>query len=124
VSGFALPTGAVYDPDSDSFLVTSSLANNFGSLVARPDSGSYTVTFNRVGINPTSIDYNYRSSTLVTTNTNSQSMSVMDFLTKEIKAVIPLPVSQQFAVVIDSVRNRAFIVDTNNNRVVVLPLPR
>jgi DNA-binding beta-propeller fold protein YncE len=124
VTGFALPTGAVYDPDSDSFLVTSSLANNFGSVIARPDTGNYTVTFNRVGINPTSIDYNYRSSTLVTTNTNSQSLSVMDFLTKTVKAIIPLAVSQQFAVAIDSVRNRAFVVDTNNNRVIVLPLPR
>jgi YVTN family beta-propeller protein len=124
VTGFSLPTGAIYDPDSDTFLVTSSLANNFGSVTARPDTGNYTVTFNRVGINPTSIDYNYRSSTLVTTNTGSQTMSVMDFLTKTIKAIIPLPVSQQFAVVIDSVTNRAFVVDTNNNRVVVVPLPR
>lgn len=124
VTGFALPTGAIYDPDSDTFLVTSSLANNFGSVVARPDTSTYSVTFNRVGINPTSIDYNYRSSTLVTANTSSQTLSVMDFLTKTIKAIIPLPVSQQFAVAIDPVTNRAFVVDQNNNRVIVVPLPR
>ncbi|PYU01489.1 MAG: hypothetical protein DMG34_18070 [Acidobacteria bacterium] len=77
-----------------------------------------------MGINPTSIDYNYRSSTLVTANTSSQTLSVMDFLTKSIKAIIPLPVSQQFAVAIDPMTNRAFIVDQNNNRVIVVPLPR
>jgi YVTN family beta-propeller protein len=124
VTGFALPTGAIYDPDSDSFLVTSSLANNFGSVIARPTTGTFLVTFNRVGINPTSIDYNYRSSTLVTTNTNSRSLSVMDFLSKTVKAILPLPVSQQFGVAIDPARNRAYIVDTNHNRVVVVPLPR
>lgn len=124
VTGFSLPTGAIYDPDSDAFLVTSSLANNFGSVIAHPDTDTYSVTFNRVGINPTSIDYNYRSSTLVTANTSSQSLSVMDFLTKTIKAIIPLPVSQQFAVAIDPMTNRAFVVDQNNNRVIVVPLPR
>jgi YVTN family beta-propeller protein len=124
VTGFALPTGAIYDPDSDTFLVTSSLANNFGSVIAHPDTDTYSVTFNRVGINPTSIDYNYRSSTLVTANTSSQTLSVMDFLTKAIKAIIPLAVSQQFAVAIDPMTNRAFVVDQNNNRVIVVPLPR
>ncbi len=124
VTGFALPTGAIYDPDSDTFLVTSSLANNFGSVIAHPDTDTYSVTFNRVGINPTSIDYNYRSSTLVTANTSSQTLSVMDFLTKTIKAIIPLPASQQFAVAIDPMTNRAFVVDQNNNRVIVVPLPR
>jgi DNA-binding beta-propeller fold protein YncE len=124
VTGFALPTGAIYDPDSDTFLVTSSLANNFGSVIAHPDTDTYSVTFNRVGINPTSIDYNYRSSTLVTANTSSQTLSVMDFLTKTIKAIIPLPASQQFAVAIDPMTNRVFVVDQNNNRVIVVPLPR
>ena len=40
------------------------------------------------------------------------------------KAIIPLPVSQQFAVAIDPVTNRALVVDQNNNRVIVVPLPR
>jgi YVTN family beta-propeller protein len=124
VTGFSLPTGAIFDPDSDTFLVTSSLANDFGSVIARPDTGSYTVTFNKVGINPTSIDYNYRSGTLLTTNTSSQTISIMDFLTKTIKAVIPIPVSQQFAVAIDPNTNRAIVVDQNNNRVLFIPLPK
>jgi YVTN family beta-propeller protein len=124
VTGFQLPTGVIYDPDSATFLVTSSLANNFGSISANPATQTYTVTFNRIGINPTSIDYNYRSSTLVTTNTFSQTMSVMDFLTKTVKAVIPLSVSQQFAVAIDPVTNRAVVVDQNDNQVLIVPLPK
>jgi hypothetical protein len=35
----------------------------------------------------------------------------MDFLTETIEAVIPLPVSQQFAVAIDPGTNRALVVD-------------
>jgi DNA-binding beta-propeller fold protein YncE len=77
-----------------------------------------------VGFNPTSLDYNYRTSTLVTANALSQTLSVMDYLTGKVKAVIPLPVSQQFAVAIDPATNRAIVVDQNNNRVVIMPLPR
>jgi DNA-binding beta-propeller fold protein YncE len=124
VTGFQLPTGVIYDPGSDTFLITSSLSNNIGSVVARPDTGVYDVSFNRMGINPTSIDYNYRSSTLVTTNTTSQTMSVMDFLTKTVKDIIPLSVSDQFAVAIDPTTNRAVVVDQNNNRVLIVPLPK
>ena len=125
VPGFQLPTGVIYDPDSDTFLVTSSLSNNFGSVFADPASQTFRLNASyRVGINPTSIDYNYRSSTLVTTNTFSQTMSVMDFLTKTIKAIIPLSVSQQFAVAIDPVTNRAIVVDQNDNQVLIVPLPK
>lgn len=124
VSGFQLPTGAMYDPDSDKFLITSSLSNNVGSVTADPATSTYTVSFNRVGINPTSLDYNYRSSTLVTTNTLSQTMSVMDFPNKRVMAILPLSVSQQFGVAIDSMTNRAVVVDQNNNRVLIFQLPR
>lgn len=124
-SGFQLPTGAMYDPDSDTFLISSSLANSFLSITARPTTGSYVTSAPfRVGINPTAIDYNYRSSTLVTVNTYSQTLSIMDFQTKTVKAIIPLPVSQQFGVAIDPARNRALVVDQANNRVLIVPLPR
>jgi DNA-binding beta-propeller fold protein YncE len=120
VTGFQLPTGAVYDPDSDQFIVTSSLANNFVLI----DPVSFAVNSVRVGINPTSIAYNYRSSTLVTANTSSQTVSVMDFLTKTVEAILPLPVSQQFAIAIHPRTNQAVIVDQNNNRVLLVPLPK
>jgi len=124
-TGFQLPTGAMYDPDSDTFLIASSLANSFLSIAARPTTGSYVTSAPyRVGINPTALDYNYRSSTLVTVNTYSQTLSIMDFQTKTVKAIIPLSVSQQFGVAIDPARNRALVVDQANNRVLIVPLPR
>ncbi len=127
VTGFQLPTGGIYDPDSDTFLITSSLANNFGSIAASttdPATATYSVNFTAVGINPTSLDYNYRSSTLVTANTISQTVSVMDFLTKTVKAILPIPASQQFAIAVHPRTNQAVIVDQNNNRVLIVPLPR
>lgn len=126
-TGFQLPTGGIYDPDSDTFLITSSLANNFGSIAASttdPATATYLTTFNSVGINPTSLDYNYRSSTLVTANTISQTICVMDFLTKTVKAILPIPASQQFAIAVHPRTNQAVIVDQNNNRVLIVPLPR
>lgn len=127
VTGFQLPTGIIYDPDSDAFLVTSSLNNNFGMITAsstNPVGATFSVTFAAVGINPTSLDYNYRSNTLVTANTTSSTISVMDFLTKTVKAILPIAASQQFAIAVHPWTNQAVIVDQNNNRVLIVPLPR
>jgi len=126
VTGFQLPTGGIYDPDSDAFLITSSLNNNFGMITASttdPATATYSVTFTAVGINPTSLDYNYRSSTLVTANTMSSTISVMDFLTKTVKAILPIAASQQFGIAVHPWTNQAVIVDQNNNRVLIVPLP-
>jgi YVTN family beta-propeller protein len=124
-TGFQLPTGAMYDPDSGNFIITSSLANSFVQISAKVTTGTYTTGAPyKVGINPTALDYNYRSSTLVTVNASSQTVSVMDFLTKTVKAVLPHSVSQQFGVAIDPTTNNAVIVDQNNNRVLIFPLPR
>jgi hypothetical protein len=38
--------------------------------------------------------------------------------------VIPISLSQQFALAIDPRSNRAVVVDQNNNRILILPLPR
>lgn len=145
ITGTALPTGAMYDPDTDSFLVASSTTNNVYSIHVDPASGVYAAPVGyTVGFNPTSLDYNYRTSTLVTGNALSQTLSVLDFICQQyatptgtgaaspyctnlhgvVKAVIPLPVSQQFGVAIDPAANRAIVVDQNNNRILIVPLPR
>ena len=125
ITGIAFPTGALYDPDSDTFLVASSTTNNVYSFHVDPSAGIYaTPKGYSVGFNPTALDYNYRTSTLVTANTLSETLSVMDFLTGKVKAVIPLPVSQQFGVAVDPSTNRAVVVDQANNRVLIVPLPR
>jgi DNA-binding beta-propeller fold protein YncE len=125
ITGTAFPTGAIYDPDSDAFLVTSSTTNNVYSFHVDPSKGQYGAPVGySVGFSPTSLDYNYRTSTLITGNALSQTLSVMDFLTGKVKAVIPISLSQQFAVAIDPATNRAVIADQNNNRILIVPLPR
>ncbi len=125
ITGTAFPTGAIYDPDSDAFMVTSSTTNNVYSFHVDPSLGVYASPVGySVGFNPTSLDYNYRTSTLVTANALSQTLSVVDFLSGKVKAVIPLSVSQQFAIAIDPGTNRAVVVDQNNNRILIVPLPR
>ena len=94
----------------------------------------------RVGINPTAIAYNFRTSTLVSTNTASHTISVADFLAQKIRAVLTLPPATaansylaltlafqgalQYAVDIHPFTNIAVIADTANGRVLFVPLPQ
>ena len=109
-----------FDPVTGFFLVGSSLANTF--LVVNPDTQQILPV--RVGINPTSMAYNFQSSTLVTVNTASNTVSVMDFLDLRVRAILGLTGSQQFSVDIHARTNLAVIADENNNRVLLVPLPR
>lgn len=120
LTGFQLPTGVTFDPDSDRFLVVSSLANNL--VILNPDTLESSAV--RVGINPTSLDYNFQTGTLVTVNTASQTVSVMDFENQRVRAILPLAGSSRFAVAIHPRTNVAAIADTANNRLLLVPLPR
>jgi DNA-binding beta-propeller fold protein YncE len=114
-----LPTGIVFDPATTTFLVASSLGNQV--LVLDPISRSTTPL--RVGINPTSLAYNFAASTLVTTNSSSQTMTVVDFLDGRVRAVLPVRASDQFAVDIHPFTNLAVIADSVGKRVLLWPLP-
>jgi YVTN family beta-propeller protein len=115
-----LPSGVAFDPVSGVFMVTASLNNRI--LILDPTSRS-TTTF-RAGIGPTSIAYNFASSTLVTTNTVSQTMTVVDFLAGRVRAVLSVKSSGRFAVDIHPFTNLAVIADSAGNRVILRPLPR
>ncbi|HEV8385667.1 MAG TPA: hypothetical protein VGQ11_12410, partial [Candidatus Acidoferrales bacterium] len=78
----------------------------------------------RTGINPTSLALNFNSSTLVTVNAGSNSISVMDYLDRSIRAVLGIPASPHFAVEIHPRTNLAVVLDETGNRVLLLPLPR
>ena len=120
VSGLSFPTGVVFDPISSNFLVTSSLQNQV--LVVNLDTlGSSGI---RVGINPTSLAYNAATATLVTTNSLSQTMTVVDFLDRTVRAVFPITPGSMYAVDIHPVTNLAVVADAAHNRVLLLPLPR
>jgi DNA-binding beta-propeller fold protein YncE len=136
----SVPTSVVYDPvpsdcgpsnTAGCFLATSSTTN----VVEIIDPTTSSVTPFRVGINPTAIAYNYLTSTLVSTNTLSHTVTVSDFLAKRIRAVLTLPPSPpllnlaatglpQFALDIHPLTNLAVIADTSNGRVLFVPIPK
>ena len=88
------------------------------------DPVSRTTTSLRIGINPTSVAYNFNSDTLVTTNSSSQTMSVVDFLSGRVRAVLSFKPSGRFAVDIHPFTNLAVIADSVDKRVILRPLPR
>ncbi len=139
IAGVQLPTAVVFDPVTGFFLATSSLTNNF--LILDPDSQQTAPV--RVGINPTWMTYNFQSSTLVTSNTASNTVSVMDFLDRRVRTILgagvaphcqnPILVgsgSQQVqqeppcGVEIHPRTNLGVFVDGDNNRLLLIPLPR
>ncbi len=76
VSGVQLPSGVVFDPVNQVFVAANSLQNNIvivDPLICIP-------TTVRVGINPTSLDYDFQTSTLVTVNSASNTMSFLDYM--------------------------------------------
>jgi hypothetical protein len=118
------------------FIVNSSTGNSVNVV----DPVTSVQTAFRVGINPTAIAYNFRTSTLASTNTASHTVTVADFLGQKIRAVLTLPpVSSansnfavnlafqgalQYALDIQPFTNVAVIADTANGRVLFVPLPR
>ena len=137
VSGVQLPSGVVFDPVNQVFVAANSLQNN----IVIVDPLTCIPTTVRVGINPTSLDYDFQTSTLVTVNSASNTMSFLDYMcppavgapvtctTPQTRAIFGLPSSatfsgnQQFSVAIDAKLDLAVVVDTNNSRVLLIPLP-
>ncbi len=134
------PTSVIYDPVatdcgtnnvSGCFLVSASGTNSVDII----DPVAQQQTSFRVGINPTALAYNYLTSTLVSTNTGSHTVTVADFLGQRIRAVLTLPPAPaisnlsisgalQFALDVHPLKNMAVIADTANGRVLFIPLPR
>jgi DNA-binding beta-propeller fold protein YncE len=146
IGTFSVPTSIVYDPEPSDcgtsntdgcFIANSSTANYIQTV---DPTTSTTRSFN-VGINPTTIAYNYLTSTMITTNTASRTVTVVDFLSGLIRGVLSLPPpppgsdqsvagglaltgALQFAVDIHPLTNLAVIADTANGRVLFVPAPR
>jgi DNA-binding beta-propeller fold protein YncE len=145
------PTSVIYDPvptdcgsnsngtttnTTGCFIASSSTGNSVNVI----DPVGTVQTAFRIGINPTSIAYNFLTSTLASTNTASHTVTVADFLGQKIRAVLALPPaasansnlalslafagSLQYALDIHPFTNIAVIADTVNGRVLFVPLPR
>ena len=129
-SGFELPTGILFDPVNQVFVVTNSLPNQVGFV----DPASAISTFVQVGMNPTALDYNYQTSTLVTANNASNTMSIISYVCPpglstscsapaQVRGILPIGGSPQFSIAIDPKLNLAVLTDEKNNRVLLIPLP-
>ncbi|MGB8590530.1 MAG: hypothetical protein WA755_09510 [Candidatus Acidiferrales bacterium] len=121
LTGYADPSGVDYDPSEDQFIVSDSLNNNV-VLISVPE--TFTQTRLRVGINPTSVAANFQTSTLLTLNSASNTLSVVDLFHQNVQVMVPLQGATQFALGIDAKLNLAIVVDTLNNRVLLVPIPR
>ena len=137
INGVQVPSGVTFDPVNQVFVATNSLQNNLVMV----DPVTCIPTTVKVGINPTSLEYNFQTSTLVTVNSASNTMSFLDYTCPpaagvpltctqpRTRAILGIPSSaqfsenQRFSVAIDPKLDLAVVVDTNNSRVLLIPLP-
>jgi len=119
----ATPTGVVFNPSvSPSLFYATSSGGNVVSTF-NPDTGATSSV--RVGINPTSLTINPQTGGIMTVNSASQTLSIIDTLSNPFKtrSTFGLGGSPQFAVAIDQFTNLAVIADQANNRVLIFPVP-
>jgi DNA-binding beta-propeller fold protein YncE len=138
VSNFSEPAGIIFDPLNQVFVAANSLADTV--VLVNPN--TFVTTSISSGINPTSVDYDFQTSTMVTVNSTSNTMSVLDYdcppqvgstacSSPRVRAVVgagaPQPASSVViganALGIDSMLSVIVTVDPDNNRVLLVPLP-
>jgi DNA-binding beta-propeller fold protein YncE len=124
----ATPTGIVFDPTVFTGTGHNGVfyANSSGSNVItafNPDTGGGSSV--NVGINPTSLALNPQTGAILTSNSASNSISIVDTLSNPFKTrkTLGIPGSATFGVAIDQFTNLAVIVDQANNRVLLFPMP-
>jgi len=128
------PTGVVFDASVSPALFYA--VSSGGSLVTsfNPDNGGQSSSA-RVGINPTSLALNPQTGGIVTVNTLTNTISIVDTLSSPFKTRrsygLPGPPPagttinqlQTNQVAIDQFLNMAVIVDQAHNRVLLFPMP-
>ncbi len=119
----AAPTDIVFDPTvfPALFYANSSGGNVIASF--NPDTGAAPIT--SVGINPTSLALNLQTGAILTSNSVSNTISIVDTISNPFRTrqTLGLPGSPQFGVAIDQFTNLAVIVDQANNRVFLFQMP-
>jgi hypothetical protein len=121
----ANPTGIVYDPAvSPALFYTASTQQN---AIYSFDPDTSTTSLIRVGVNPYSIAYNYQTGTLTSVNSTSNTTSVIDAVNAPIfatRSTMGISSQSQFAVALDSFTNTAVVADQNNDRILLIPMPK
>jgi len=124
----ATPTGIVFDPtvatgtqNPGEFYANSSGANVITTF--NPDDGSSSNV--SVGINPTSLALNPETGAILTANSASNTISIVDSVSNPFKTqhTLGLPGSPTFGVAIDAFTNLGVIVDQAHSRVFLFPMP-
>lgn len=122
------PTGVVFDPavvtnstNPGLFFANSSGTNSITAF--NPDNGQSPPV--SVGVNPTSLAVNPQTGALLTANSASNTISIVDTLSSPFKTrqTLGIPGSPTFGVAIDPFTNLAVIVDQANMRVLLFPMP-
>jgi DNA-binding beta-propeller fold protein YncE len=118
----AAPTGVVFDPAVSPALFYAVSTQGNVITAFNPDSGG-TQTI-KVGINPSAIAYNFQTGTILTVNSLSNTISIVDSQTFATKATLGISGASNFAAAIQTFTNLAVIADQANNRVLLFPLPK
>ncbi len=120
ISNISTPTGVDYDPVNQVFLIQASGSNTIVSL----NTTTLATSSIRTGVNPTSLSYNFQDGTLLTQNGGSNSLSVVDLPNRQVRDVLPISGSPQYALAIHRRLELVVISDSANNQVLLYPLPR
>jgi len=115
-------TGIVFDPAASPAVFYATSTQQNAVYVFNPNTGSTSTI--RVGINPYSVGYNYQTGTLLTINSTSNTSSIIDSQNLKTRQTLGISSQSQFAVAVDNWFNSAVIADQNNNRVLLLALPK
>ena len=124
VSNFtATPTGIVFNPSVSPALFYATSSGGNVVTTYNPDT-SLTSTVH-VGINPTSLAINPQTGGIVTVNSASQTISIIDTVSNPFKtrSSFGLGGSSQFGAAIDQFTNLAVLADQANNRVLIFQIP-
>jgi hypothetical protein len=121
----ANPTGIVYDPAVSPALFYAASTQQNAIYSFDPDSTQTSLI--RVGVNPYSVAYNFQTGTMVSVNSTSNTMSVIDAVNAPVfstRETLGISSQSQFAIAIDPLTNTAVMADQNNDRVLIVPMPK
>ena len=116
------PTGVVFDPSVTPALFYAVSTQGNVIMAFNPDGGTPQAI--KVGINPNAIAYNFQTGTILTVNSLSNTISIVDSQTFTTKATLGIGAASKFAAAIQTFTNLAVIADQANNRVILFPLPK
>lgn len=117
----ATPTSIVYDPAGATplFYIATTQANAIATY--NPTTG--VASRFSVGINPTSVASNFQTGSILSVNSASNTISIVDARTFQTRATLSLGSASPFAAAIYPASNLAVISDQGDNRVFLFPLP-